>query len=933
MLGSLRVRCQGCFGAPHHALFRGHPVRLFAGKSKASSSDSLASQESDLEQLVAELATMAANPPASSQRDEKAVRSKLAALRKLHDGSATALASSFSETPQHATAVLKACAVARDGRGALKLLDALAAPVPAHFHAAVGAVARADMWRSGVDLLARMHEDGVLEAAMGQACAEERGTTKAKLSKHFKKQHANAYAATIDACRRAGQWQRSLSLLRDLREAGVAQPSAVSWNSCLEACAQANAKASRRGGPRGKRGGGGSGDGSQNDASGASGDAAMQAFELFAEMQRCGVVANARTFGALLSICEHRGWGSKALALLQQMREQHEDKPLSHKPAWPTWPPSIYSYGQAISACGNAGDAAGALALLQQMHEHEGAPGAPADIVQCYNRAITACARSSVYIPRFDTVGSEPTLHDGSSAAVPVRGVGGAKSAEHGAARGGKAAGGWHRALELLEEMQARGVAPDVISFNAAMSACEKEGRWREALQLLARMQQQGTADDATGSAASDPLRPDSFSYCTAISACGRGGEPLRALELLEELIELPREARCEANEFCFNAAIAACARAGMADEALDLLSRMKLLGVQPARLAYNSAISACEKACQPLRAVSLLNEMSSKPRLRPDVFSFSAAISACEKGGLTQMALDLLDRMKRQHVPPNAVTYGAAIAACGKSGDATRALSLLQEMKGRGISPGVVGFGATISACFHGDAWERALLVLEQMQREHPPVLPDLICYSAAISACAKAGKVGEVLQLLAEMRSAGVMPDVIVYQAVISSCAAAGDPASAAMAADIFAEAVNAGMLQQLQLQRAGTKVPMDARAATKQHVLDLHEGSVGVATEAVRFALAGLRESYRTCERLGEEHDTTDLHIVTGRGRHSAHSMPLIRPAVLELLHNQLKPPLQAELLRGNEGIVAVGHQALSTWCKAADEAETEKQEGRE
>ena len=41
------------------------------------------------------------------------------------------------------------------------------------------------------------------------------------------------------------------------------------------------------------------------------------------------------------------------------------------------------------------------------------------------------------------------------------------------------------RSLALLEEMRTRGVEPDVISFNAAISACEKGGQWELALWML----------------------------------------------------------------------------------------------------------------------------------------------------------------------------------------------------------------------------------------------------------------------------------------------------------------------------------------------------------------------------------------------------------------------------------------------------------------
>ena len=54
--------------------------------------------------------------------------------------------------------------------------------------------------------------------------------------------------------------------------------------------------------------------------------------------------------------------------------------------------------------------------------------------------------------------------------------------------------GQWERALALLEEMKSSGVAPDVITYSAAISACEKGGQWERALALLEEMRERGVA-------------------------------------------------------------------------------------------------------------------------------------------------------------------------------------------------------------------------------------------------------------------------------------------------------------------------------------------------------------------------------------------------------------------------------------------------------
>jgi pentatricopeptide repeat domain-containing protein 1 len=71
--------------------------------------------------------------------------------------------------------------------------------------------------------------------------------------------------------------------------------------------------------------------------------------------------------------------------------------------------------------------------------------------------------------------------------------------------------------------MRTKGVKPDVITYNASISACEKGGQWEKALQLLEEMRAKG-------------VEPDVILYSASISACEKGGQWEKALQLLEEM-------------------------------------------------------------------------------------------------------------------------------------------------------------------------------------------------------------------------------------------------------------------------------------------------------------------------------------------------------------------------------------------------------------
>ena len=64
----------------------------------------------------------------------------------------------------------------------------------------------------------------------------------------------------------------------------------------------------------------------------------------------------------------------------------------------------------------------------------------------------------------------------------------------------------WYAALELVEEMLRGRILPDVITYSAAISACEKGQQPQQALQLLNQMQHRGLLADITEFAARDLL-------------------------------------------------------------------------------------------------------------------------------------------------------------------------------------------------------------------------------------------------------------------------------------------------------------------------------------------------------------------------------------------------------------------------------------------
>ena len=75
----------------------------------------------------------------------------------------------------------------------------------------------------------------------------------------------------------------------------------------------------------------------------------------------------------------------------------------------------------------------------------------------------------------------------------------------------------------MLQRLQLRGLRRNVITYNAANSACKTGRQPQHALHMLQKLLLRG-------------LRQDVITYNAAISACEKGQRPQEALQLLQEL-------------------------------------------------------------------------------------------------------------------------------------------------------------------------------------------------------------------------------------------------------------------------------------------------------------------------------------------------------------------------------------------------------------
>lgn len=100
-------------------------------------------------------------------------------------------------------------------------------------------------------------------------------------------------------------------------------------------------------------------------------------------------------------------------------------------------------------------------------------------------------------------------------------------------------------------------------------------------------------------------VAPDTMTFTAAIKACRRGGNLSAALALLERLRS--GEGQSGVDEVAYVETAAVCATARDDARAVGLLAKMREDGVTPGPMMYGAVIDACARMGSWLRALDLL--------------------------------------------------------------------------------------------------------------------------------------------------------------------------------------------------------------------------------------------------------------------------------------------------------------------------------------
>ncbi|CAE7235280.1 unnamed protein product [Symbiodinium sp. KB8] len=426
------------------------------------------------------------------------------------------------------------------------------------YSAAMSVCERAGQWQKGLQILQQM------KAATTQA-------------------DVVVYNAAISTCGHAGQWERSMALFKELQDEAL-QCNVISCNSVISACERAgnwtaalgcfeDLILSRR---------------LQADAISynsmitalAAAGRWQHAMQMLDELQRGRIRATVVTCSAVMAACEAAGCWEEALQLFGFLLKESVQA-------------NQISYNSAISVCETCGAWHHALLLATQMG---------------------SCA-----------VGRDQITYNSALSAAP-----------------------WHQAASLLSEAAGRCLRASVITLNSSIDVCGAAAQWQQALRLL---------DSPAGQAF------DVITFNSTVSAMSSVSWESSCL-----LMAAMQRQVHKSDIVGYTAAISSCEEVSLWYQAAFLLADMAKQQTRVDSLSVSLVVGAFEKNASWQQTLSFLHDQRTQ-LVAVNILTYNLVMATCLDASEWQRVLALFRTLGGETVRANAITYSFCVEACDNGG------------------------------------------------------------------------------------------------------------------------------------------------------------------------------------------------------------------------------------------------------------------------
>jgi len=237
------------------------------------------------------------------------------------------------------------------------------------------------------------------------------------------------------------------------------------------------------------------------------------------------------------------------------------------------------------------------------------------------------------------------------------------------------------KAMRVLEEMEARGLKPDNVSYNMVLSACANARQKDQVNSLLSSME------------------ADVVTYNTRLKACAQERDVAQAFAIFADL----EAAKIAPTQVTYGTLVECCTRAGEMAKAKEVLRKMGTAGVAKNIVVYTSlikgfaALGKLEEAMEVFEEMQASGDGEKSERVEPDVICYSALIKAfCDRQDLEQ-AFHLLENLLEKGHTPDEILFNHLLAGCTAKPHVQLAEKILHDMVSHGIKPTTATFSTML--------------------------------------------------------------------------------------------------------------------------------------------------------------------------------------------------------------------------------------------
>ncbi|KAL6078709.1 Pentatricopeptide repeat-containing protein, variant 2 [Balamuthia mandrillaris] len=267
----------------------------------------------------------------------------------------------------------------------------------------------------------------------------------------------------------------------------------------------------------------------------------------------------------------------------------------------------------------------------------------------------------------------------------------------------------------------------DVVTWTSMIAAVAQSGHGEEALQLFQEMEQTGVAANA-------------FTFAAVLKACASTADLKTGNRLHAELLRrslLP-------NVVLSTALIDMYGKCGKLEEACKVFQQMKERNV----ITWNAMIAMHGLHGQGKAALAALQEMEEQG-VQPDAITFINVLNACSHAGLVEEGLACFAAMKEKHnIQPTTEHFNCMVDLLGRAGRLEEAEALIHTME---VPPDAVTWKALLGACRGGKDVERGRRAAERAIALDPKDASSFVVLSNILAA---AGRWEEVEKVRKEMK-----------------------------------------------------------------------------------------------------------------------------------------------------------------------------------